>query len=299
MQKLVFYVAMLVMLTSCSKPNISQIKKELAKQTCFAVYALKEYPDDPYVQVIFFDVDYDGIPEAFVTYKGGHYSDGWLWQMHQLKNGRWQLMDGSIFARESEFFALTEEGQKPKLIIIRSERKSIEFDDNGTSNWREYISRISYQPTIDKKGHFKKNPIPEFEIKDIYLGIYQDPESGDGFTDFPEIKLKSPNDKLDPVQVETFYPRDFTGKTGSRGDDGGNRERDTNNGNETSDYTSEYPYETTYVVQEGENVYAVSVKTAVPPSVLRKFNGIGNDTLPAGQVLRIPLREPPPNAEED
>jgi len=184
------------------------MKENLIEQTGYAAYALKEYPDDPYVRVVFFDIDYDGIPEAFVTYKGGYYNDGRLWEAYRFKNGRWQPMNDCVFALEREFFVLTEEGQNPKLIVIQTERKSVEFDDDGTVNWKEYISRLAYQIAIDKKGCFKTIPIPEFEVKDVYLGIYQDPDTYT-FAGFPEIKLKSPNDKLDPVQVETFYPKGF------------------------------------------------------------------------------------------
>jgi len=138
-------------------------------------------------------------------------------------------------------------------------------------------------------------PMPELTVRGK-LGFREI----EGIEPFYEFESVSPNDTLKPVQIQTFTPKGFTGKTGGRGDGGGNRERDTNNGNGTSDYISEYPYETTHIVQEGEDVYLVAAKMGyISPSALRKLNGLTNATLQVGQVLRIPLREPPPNAEED
>ena len=57
-------------------------------------------------------------------------------------------------------------------------------------------SRVAYQITTDKEGNLKTIPMPEFEFKDHFL---EDQESLP--EELKKIKLKSPNDKLEPVQV--------------------------------------------------------------------------------------------------
>jgi len=56
---------------------------------------------------------------------------------------------------------------------------------------------------------------------------------------------------------------------------------------------------TTYIVQEEEDIYVVAVKTGASPSELRKLNGLTSPDLQVGQVLRLPLREPPPGIKKD
>ena len=199
-------------LASCSKviEVTPQMKEDLIEQM------VSQFPDyvewlfkrgDPYIWTVFFADN--GFQLALATTALEDYLDvGWYWFVYRFTNGQWQILEEAVAAAPVDFYILTEEGQKPKLIVIQADRKSVMFDDNGKTKWKEYISRLAYQLTIDKEGRFKAIPIPEFEIKDVYMGIDKDPESY-CFEGFPEIKLKSPNDKLEPAHVETFYPKGF------------------------------------------------------------------------------------------
>ena len=147
----------------------------------------REFSEDPYLSVLLFDIDHDGIPEALVTYRlwntSGSGYNGWDWAGYKFKNGRWQEAGGDMIESSWDGFrVLTEAGQKPKLLASTiSLKKGDDIEDD------EVLSAV-YHVTLDDAGHFKAIPLPDF-------------------------KLKSPSDKLEPVQVETLSALSLVGKT--------------------------------------------------------------------------------------
>jgi len=213
MKMSIFCMCIVLMITSCGKKeppfSIMESLREITQREAEAIF--EDYPKDAYALMIFFDEDPGSLPMAFTTGRGNRYTTGCYWDVYQYRSQQWHMVDGirdcKVFAWDNEFFILREDGQKPKLVVITSEKKSVEIEYNGHTEWEDYISRVSYQITIDKKGCFKTIPMPEFEARNIPLGIHGHIETY-CFNGFSEIKIK-PNSKLEPVQVETFYPKGF------------------------------------------------------------------------------------------
>ena len=171
---------------------------------------------DPYLGVLLFDIDHDGIPEALVTYwvwnTGGSGYRGRTWVGYQFKDGRWkkdvdmqsedvdmqEVEDHLIGASCDGFYVLTEKGKKPKLIASST---SVGKDLEGS-----HLSRNAYHVTIDAKGYIRAIPFPAFTVEDLFVE--------DGFLDdLPDVKLKSPEDTFEPVpdgSLHWVYP---VGKT--------------------------------------------------------------------------------------
>jgi len=164
-------------------------------------YLLTKYPEDPFTHVIFFDADPDSAPLALWIDKRFRDADAYLWQVMRFKDGKWQNEEydgGAVEAFEDEIFVWTQGGQTPKLVVIRLAWRSVQ-DRNGE---RLLVSRVANRITMNKKGDtadVKETPVPELGFKEI---VYTGPES------IPELKLKSPNDKLEPVQIQKLHPND-------------------------------------------------------------------------------------------
>ena len=166
---------------------------------------LKEFPADPFSYAIFFDGDPDSAPLALWTDKRFKGTDNHIWQVMRFKDGKWRNEEydcGAVDALEDEVFIWTKEGQTPKLVVIRLKWRSV-HDKNGE---RILVSRVANRITMSKKGDtadVKETPVPELGFKEI---VYTGPES------IPELKLKSPNDKLEPVQIQKIHPNDHVQK---------------------------------------------------------------------------------------
>jgi len=119
---------------------------------------LKRYPENPVIGVLFFDINGDGVEEAIVTYTERMHRDGCDWDAYVLLQGEWEPVKkksasrttgdpiSGIYARPDQFFALTDDGNKPlKLVAV---------DDEG-------VSRIF----IDKDGFLIVKQFPEDQIK--------------------------------------------------------------------------------------------------------------------------------------
>ena len=162
---------------------------------------LKEYPEDPFKHMIFFDADPESAPLALWIDKECKFDDRYIWQVMRFKDGQWRNEEhdgGSVDALEDEIFVWMKEGQTPKLVVIRLVWRSVQ-DQNGE---RILVSRVANRITMSKKGDtadVKETPVPELGFKEI---VYTGPES------IPELKLKSPNDKLEPVQIQKLHPND-------------------------------------------------------------------------------------------
>ena len=166
---------------------------------------LDHYPLEVYA--VFFEANGDGIPRALTTYplQMGRYSCAW--DAYYYKDGQWQASPRRIFNNEEvywdpncyveanldEFYILTEEGQEPKFISIHDGERYVGYNKtkSGLTMYRE-----AFHITIDSEGYMKKIPIPELSLMNI-----------DGKS-YSRIKLKSPNDKLEPVQAQRFPPKE-------------------------------------------------------------------------------------------
>jgi len=241
-----------------SPPDVEQLHDVLLKD--FGV--LQEYPDDPFVWVLFFDLDHDGIPEAFATYKGDDYTGsgggGCQWSFYRFKDGKWQRglqksEDGS--ASDSAtigahpwygLFSLTREGQKPSLVVSSPFRGK---EDNGMT-FTEDVSEV----TVDNNGYLKVVPIPELSVN--YSAPWDDEKWGYVSPDLG-AEYDALQKRLVSVSAEMFFPTDKTILL-ERRDDGWYNTTLTNN------YTWQKPIKGVIKVE------MVTTNTAMLPTVLQE-----------------------------
>jgi len=194
------------------KPTMERLHDAMAKSGMF----FDVFPNNPTLYAVFFKTQ-DGIPRALVTsweYLSNRGGAG-DWFDYYFKDGQWQengrkiteenYVDNSniVWAREDDFYILTEKGKKPKLIVIHM--ANVGERDIG----KKLYNRNAYEITIDSKGYLKTIPISEFSFTNhvVYAEWVDEEDKDEEAKPFPEIKLKSPNDKLEPVQVQTFTPK--------------------------------------------------------------------------------------------
>ena len=164
--------------------------------------------EGPPIDVLFFDINGDGIPEALMSFRvslrvGGCHGNDWLY--HHFKDGKWQtgpLKEENelwydpnvIFARGDDFFSLAMDGQKPKLVHIYT---SYGWTSKGKGH-TDHASEVS----IDSDGYLTTIPIPELS------GEYHDGDDGD----FPDQEPPSPESlamekRLTHLSIETYLPQ--------------------------------------------------------------------------------------------
>ena len=156
------------------------------------------------IYAVFFEANKDGIPRALMTYPLCMSRYGCCWDAYYYKDGRWQASPirfleeehhfdpgSSVDAKLDDFYILTEEGQEPKFISIFEGERYVGDDktESGLAMYRE-----AFHLTVDAEGYLKKVPIPEFTVMS-FAG-----------KEYSWVKLKSPNDKLERVQVQRFPP---------------------------------------------------------------------------------------------
>jgi len=168
---------------------------------------LQGFPNAP-IDVLFFDINHDGIPDALVSYRfdtdaGGCHGNGW--SLFRFENGEWNQSPfketdddnwksyNSVFARGDDFYSLTEDGQKPKLFLVYSY-----YDRNSLKEGTE-VSQDGYEITIDNEGYLKSIPIPALTTN--YFPRYD--EENDAFL----METTEMQDKLVPLSIESFYPQ--------------------------------------------------------------------------------------------
>ena len=157
---------------------------------------------EPYILVLFFDIDHDGIPEALATDKFNDYSgtsgEYRIWSVYQYKDGKWQSGHCKVEGAHSGFSSLTREGQKPTLVSSWSSRSK---EDNG-----ETFSHNVFEVTIDGEGNFETTPIPELTYENFAtweeLAKWQEP----GYIHPPVPEAEKPKFKLEPLGVMKFLP---------------------------------------------------------------------------------------------
>jgi hypothetical protein len=166
----------------------------------------RNYPMD----VLFFDINNDGIPEALVSereFQRRNWENNW--HLHRFKDGEWRLglfvKDEDLFgdgncvsAKDDDFFSLTEAGQKSKLILINSDGWKI--FDNPAFDY-EY-TQDAYEIIIDDEGYLEKKPIPEL-TRHCFGKYNEDKDAYELNLDLPEISKK-----LVPLSTEAFYPQE-------------------------------------------------------------------------------------------
>ena len=181
-------------------------------------YEYEVYWDDPPVDVLFFDIDGDGVPDALATLQidrhagGCHGND---WDLYQFKDGErraspYKMLDeytvdpsSDVFARGDDFYSLAVDGQKPKLVLIYT---SYGKTDEGNGVWRD-----AREITIDAKGYIETIPIPELTWHYVY--------GSDGHEDPPGQEPPSQErlamaKRLTPLSIESFLPqKDIRGGT--------------------------------------------------------------------------------------
>ena len=172
----------------------------------------------PYYRLsaFFFDTHQGGIPRALVEGFGDSDRSGGSWELYSFRNGQWQrpplkLVDGTfvdssckdvqydeiakwtddVWAYPWDFYTFTEYGQPPRLLTIYI---------GGLADWdygNAYI-RNADNITIDSEGYLKVIPMRNFRKK--FTVVYEDGTA--------RIILKSPKDKLERVQVQTFNSKE-------------------------------------------------------------------------------------------
>jgi hypothetical protein len=126
--------------------------------------------------------------------------NGGPWCDFYFKDGQWQMgadvndpMGSDIWAHENEFYTLTEEGQEPKILVIHVWRRWVSLE------LEEAMCQEVYHIVADDNGHLKVIHMPEYTLTDVDVDN-EEPYGGP----FPRIKLKSPKDKLEPIQAHFF-----------------------------------------------------------------------------------------------
>ena len=179
-----YFTALFFVSCSNDTPRIPQltiadlyvaIEKDMAEED--AAFLKKYRPDYvPSMLAIFF-THRDDIPRAIVTsWMQRHPTGLYDWRYYYFQDNQWRKSPSGefYFVHPMDFYILTEEGQKSKLIL-------------GNSHI-----------TVDKDGKLKLVPIPGFEIKE------------DANREVRLLNPKSPNDKIERAQVQTFNPNDHT-----------------------------------------------------------------------------------------
>ena len=194
------------------QPTIEKLYDEM--QELFADFSW--HPAEMYA--IFFEANKDGIPRALVTFPPNMHKTGELWYEYIFTNGKWNYAssratkesdekygknpDGTDFDPyesiecDMESFAIyTEENKEPKFIFFKL------FGD-----WKKYdvgivvYSRRAFEITTDSEGYLKMVPMSEFGFD----GYVHDRYFAENNELYPEIVLKSPNDKLEPVTIHVY-----------------------------------------------------------------------------------------------
>ena len=73
------------------------------------------------------------------------------------------------------------------------------------NGWCQLTDEIA----IDAEGYLHTIRIPYLTLMDVIDDSQPYEEPAPDFEWFPRIKLKAPNDKIEPVRVEIFYPKAF------------------------------------------------------------------------------------------
>ena len=174
---------------------------------------LEEFPDNPFVWVLFFDIDHDGIPDALATYRGHDYTGsgggGATWYYYRFKDGKWQtgplreIEDGVIdpnttgASLHGGFFSLTREGQKPTLVAC--------FDDHYKTEGGIDFGLYAHELTIDSNGYLRNTHIPELTAK----GFAPYDEHGRDYV-LPDLgpEYDALQERLVPLSIKMFHPQE-------------------------------------------------------------------------------------------
>lgn len=135
-------------------------------------------PNDLVVKVMFFDINGDGIEEAFATAKPSYYETGYLWTGYKKQNGKWipikgfepitqqDLLSAGIYGRVGEFLrCVLPDGRVDHVILSQN------YDNQITSGLGE-LNKSRFW--IDSEGVLQQEKIENLERYIAYQGTHRD-----------------------------------------------------------------------------------------------------------------------------
>jgi len=176
-----------------------KITQKMREDLLYGTYlkdVVELFPEDPYINVLFFDLDNDGIPEALVSYDRMKDGDTCFWSLFKYQNNHWNRVPTGIYAAPTSMFVFKKTGERPKLFKCRFDF----FNREGSlKNEHTIFNPIykAYQIVIGENGHLDYTvSMPEVEFVNPY--DFQN-------VSVPEIKAKSPDSQIERIPIESIY----------------------------------------------------------------------------------------------
>jgi hypothetical protein len=156
-----------ISLSAQEKKLTIEQKKAFASFYRSRVDLLKIYPERPEVNVIFVDLDGDGLEEAFATSYEAFYETGWMWAAFKRNGDQWSPIKGydsgkkaiqngsSVYARPGEIFRVTKHDGTFEFLILGENYDKLAPEGMGALN------KTKFQ--IDKEGVLQQQPIKDLE----------------------------------------------------------------------------------------------------------------------------------------
>ena len=174
-------------------------------------YQASASSNEPALNVLFFDINRDGTPDALKSFRedtcgGGCHGNGWSYYL--FKDGEWQYGPfredddpndeyNDVFARGDDFYSLAVEGEKPKLVLIYT---SFGRTDDGRRACADHACEV----TIDGDGYLKTIPIPELSGTGL---IGSDGDENPPVEEPPSQETLAMRKRLTFLSIETFLPQ--------------------------------------------------------------------------------------------
>ena len=167
--------------------------------------------NEPMLEVLFFDINRDGTPDALTSFRvdtsaRGCHGNPWSYECFKdakWQSGPWREDDdpndeyNDVFARGDDFYSLAVEGEKPKLVLIYT---SFGRTYDGE---RDYTDQ-AYEITIDDDGYLKTIPIPELSETGL-LG--SDGDENPPVEEPPSQETLAMRKRLTSLSTEYFLPQ--------------------------------------------------------------------------------------------
>jgi len=148
-------------------------------------------------EVLFFDINGDGVEEAIATSNDDWYSEDTRWDIFVLTKNGWEEvkrienmesprgLSGQLLALNSEFFAFTENGKPPQFVTVRNDGRNTKV-------------------IIDEDGFLRTEKFPVPNLSDSRRKLERlTPEL---HSDISPTPLPSGNDSPPPAFFERFNP---------------------------------------------------------------------------------------------
>jgi len=137
------------------------------------------HPDNPMIEVLFFDINGDGVKEAIATSNNATNLEdnrGVKWDILALTKDGWERvkeidnqessrsLSGWLFANNFEFFELTEDGKPSQLVVIHDGRRAtkIIIDEDGYLSLKRFpsLNLFSSLRKLERLTHETYTDIP-------------------------------------------------------------------------------------------------------------------------------------------